>query len=761
MACTNCIMYETFYHLTATPFRLTPDPRFCFSHSGYAEARAYLQYAFKLGEGFIILTGRPGAGKTTLIESFLKELEASNVATATIVPANLETTDLLRSVAYVYGIQAEGLDKATLLRRIAQYFSTEMHRGRRVLLVIDEAQGLSHSALEELRLLADMQRGARPLLQIFLVGQEKLRSLMREPEMEQLQQRVIGTCRLGPMGLAETKNYIRHRLCRSGWTGDPELTGAAVLAIFQYTGGVPRHINKMCTRLLLYGFLQGQHILDKEDVVGIASELDEEHLSPVRSGQISQGETEGDAELDHSSILSDLEVRALQCASDELTPSAQQKSERCAAALNRRSEPASAEAHRRAAPRPQLREYYRPNAVQPGRAVNKAARYKGSILTARVLTALLRLQEKPALLFGVVAVVTVSIGSVTSYVERRSVEQSKSYVVNSQPLHTGSYATHDGVRREASGSQDVQPQWRRRDIPVMGPDQGVDRPVAGVATHEKNGVDISSQALQLSAPESAAPVRISPAAAAGQDDSRSDGAAQPGVHDDESGTQDSASSVASVALEGRAESLPVRLSSDDRTQVVVPSRSADSTSPDLDTAVTDASRPVAGTTVLPADGDLHQSTSSGQAVNSMVSANERISRLLILAKEALREDHLMIPARRSAYRYYQQVLSLEPGNAEALRGLGKIVERYVTLTRYAIQRQDKIRANRYITRALRVRPGDAHLLALKDSMKTAPVSAQPEPPAAPLKPSPQEAEEPRNIFQRLKDFFSGNSPESP
>jgi type II secretory pathway predicted ATPase ExeA len=132
---------EAFYHLTATPFRLTPDPKFCFSHSGHAEARAYLQYAFALGEGFIILTGRPGAGKTTLIESFLKELEASKVATARIAPANLETTDLLRSVAFAYHIQAEGLDKATLLRRISQNFSTLMHQGRRVLLVIDEAQG--------------------------------------------------------------------------------------------------------------------------------------------------------------------------------------------------------------------------------------------------------------------------------------------------------------------------------------------------------------------------------------------------------------------------------------------------------------------------------------------------------------------------------------------------------------------------------------------------------------------------------------------
>jgi hypothetical protein len=287
----------------------------------------------------------------------------------------------------------------------------------------------------------------------------------------------------------------------------------------------------------------------------------------------------------------------------------------------------------------------------------------------------------------------------------------------------------------------------------------VDRQVAGVATHGKSGVDISSRASQLPALESAAPVEVSPSAAAGQDDSGPDSAAQPGGHDDEAATQDSAQSVASVALDGRAASLPDRLNSDDRTQVVVPSHSAESASPDVDTAATDASRPVAGT-VPPAAGDSRQSTSSGQAVKSTVSANERIPRLLVLAKEALREDRLLIPARRSAYRYYQQVLSLEPGNAEALGGLGKIVERYVTLTRYAIQRQDNIKANRYITRALRVRPGDARLLALKDSIKTVSVSTQPEPPAAPLKSAPQAAEEPRSIFQRLKDFFSGNSPES-
>ena len=752
-------MYERFYHLTATPFRLTPDPKFCFSHSGYAEARAYLQYAFALGEGFIILTGRPGAGKTTLIESFLKELEASNVATASIAPANLETTDLLRSVAFVYDIQAEGLDKATLLRRITQYFSTLMHRGRRVLLVIDEAQGLSHSALEELRLLADLQEGARPLLQIFLVGQEKLRSLMREPNMEQLQQRVIGTYRLGPMGLAETKNYIQHRLCRAGWTGDPELTGAAILAIFQYSGGVPRHINKMCTRLLLYGFLQSQHILDKEDVVCVARELDEENLSPVGNGQSSPGEAEEDAGLvslqDDSISLSDLEVRALQDAGDALPPSAPPETKKSAAASISRSEPAPAATHRVAPPRPPQRGYVRPNAAQPRRAVFNAAQHRGSMPAARVLPSLLKLQEKPAVLFSVVVAVTVTTAVVTSYIERHAVEQSSLFVVNSQPLQPGPSATHAGESREAAGPQGAQPELRGQDVPGVASAQGVDGQVAGVATHGETGIDVASRVAQQSALVSAAPVEVSPAAVAGQGDSGSGSAAQPAGRDDDAGAQDSAQSVSSVAVESPAVSPPDRLSSDGQTQVVEPARSADSASPAVDTAMTDASGPVAPA-VPPATGDSRQPLSSGQAVVSAVSVNERITRLLELAGVALREDRLMTPAQRSAYSYYQQVLSLEPGNAKALGGLRRIVERYVTLTKYAIQRQDKINANRYITRALRIRPGDGRLLALKDSINTMSVSTQPEPPAAPLKSPPQEAEEPRNIFQRLKDFFSRN-----
>ena len=276
-------MYEAFYHLNSNPFRLTPDPKFCFSHAGYKSAREYLEYALKLGEGFIMVTGQPGTGKTTLVETFLKDVDTTRVSAKRVAVSGLEANDLLRSVAFAYDIEASGLDKATLRHRIQQYFVLQEQRGRRALLIIDEAQGLPPSSLEELRLLADLQAGSRPLMQLFLVGQESLRDLMSTPGMNQFQQRIIATCHLKPLGLRETRAYIKHRLCQAGWKGDPELTGAALLAIHQWTRGVPRHINKLCNRLLVLGYGKGKHILDEEEVQSISAELREEQLTSLGS----------------------------------------------------------------------------------------------------------------------------------------------------------------------------------------------------------------------------------------------------------------------------------------------------------------------------------------------------------------------------------------------------------------------------------------------------------------------------------------------
>jgi len=297
-------MFEAFYKLSANPFRLTPDPKFCFRHPSYNQAYAYLQYALRLGEGFILVTGRTGIGKTTLAEVFLGEIQQSEVVAARVASANVETADLLRVVAYAYGIDVAGVDKATVVLQLEQFFVRQTRAGRRVLLIVDEAQSLPHSALEELRLLADLQMDSRPLVQLFLVGQEKLRDVMREPDMEQFQQRVIGACHLEPLDLEGTKSYIEHRLRTAGWKGDPELSGAAVAVIFYYSKGVPRHVNKICTRVLLHGMLEEKHHLHKADVLSVAAELRAEQLAPMEAGE------SGAADAQQGQLLEELETGA-------------------------------------------------------------------------------------------------------------------------------------------------------------------------------------------------------------------------------------------------------------------------------------------------------------------------------------------------------------------------------------------------------------------------------------------------------------------
>ena len=276
-------MYERYYQLSAKPFRLKPDPNFCFSHSGYQRAREYLEYALDQGEGFVIVTGRPGTGKTLLLETFLREIDTRNVAAKRIALSSCSGEDLLRSVAYAYDMDAAGLDKATLRHRIHRYFIQQEQAGRRVLLIIDEAQALQHTALEELRILADLQTQSQLMLQLFLVGQNSLQDMMHAPDMEQFQQRVLANYHLVPLGLIETRAYIEYRLLLAGWNGDPEFTSAAVLAIYQLSKGVPRHINKICNRLLLLGYGKGCHVFDEEDVQTISAEMREEHLTAMES----------------------------------------------------------------------------------------------------------------------------------------------------------------------------------------------------------------------------------------------------------------------------------------------------------------------------------------------------------------------------------------------------------------------------------------------------------------------------------------------
>lgn len=269
-------MYESFYGLTGKPFQLNPDPAFLFSSKGHSSAYAYLKYGVFQGEGFIVITGEIGAGKTTLVRALLEELDPNHVVAAQLVSTMLDSDNLLRAVATAFGLSVRGEDKAHLLAGLEAFLTSLVTQHKRALLVVDEAQNLTAQALEELRMLSNFQLGDRALLQSFLVGQPELRDLMRAPTVQQLRQRIIASYHLGPMDKGETRGYVEHRLQRVGWKGDPAFADEAFARIYEATGGIPRRINQLCNRLLLAGYLAEKHALTRADVEEVASEIGSE-----------------------------------------------------------------------------------------------------------------------------------------------------------------------------------------------------------------------------------------------------------------------------------------------------------------------------------------------------------------------------------------------------------------------------------------------------------------------------------------------------
>ncbi len=274
-------MIQDFYALRSDPFRLSPDHAFCLRHPSFAKAEAYMEYALHQAEGFIMVTGQPGTGKTTLIDDLLARLQDQGLLAARLVSAQLEAMDLLRMTAFNFGIPVDGADKAEVLMNIQGFLADQVAQGRRPLLIIDEAQGLSLEAMEELRLLTNLRVNGRPILQIFLVGQEELRNLVLDPRMEQLHQRLIATCHLEPLDARGTAQYVLHRLRSAGWKGDPRLEAAVFPPIHRFSRGVPRRINLFCSRLLLHGALEARHHLTEADALAVLAELKSEHLSPT------------------------------------------------------------------------------------------------------------------------------------------------------------------------------------------------------------------------------------------------------------------------------------------------------------------------------------------------------------------------------------------------------------------------------------------------------------------------------------------------
>lgn len=268
-------MHVDHYGFREHPFLMTPDARLFYPSAGHSHAYAHLTYGLAQREGFIVITGEVGAGKTTLIERLCVQLDPAAFAVARIATTQVGGDDLLRLVADSFGVASDGT-KASLLQGIAATLRSSGEGGRRHLLIVDEAQALPVTAMEELRMLSNITDGGRALLQTILMGQPQLRRMIASPDLDQLRQRVLASYHLGSLSAEETHAYIEHRMHAVGWDGRPAWEPGTFEVIHRHSAGIPRRINRLCSRVLLSGALEGAEVLTMPMVMATAQELEED-----------------------------------------------------------------------------------------------------------------------------------------------------------------------------------------------------------------------------------------------------------------------------------------------------------------------------------------------------------------------------------------------------------------------------------------------------------------------------------------------------
>lgn len=277
-------MYEAYYGLSSKPFQLNPDPSFYFGSKQHRRAKAYLEYGVQRNEGFIVITGEVGAGKTTIVRGLLESLDPHKVVSAHLVTTQLDAEDTLRMVGAAFGVRVKDVSKSDILMSLEAYLLSQTSQGKRCLLIVDEAQNLTPRAVEELRMLSNFQFGQQALLQTFLVGQPEFRAILQSPTMQQLRQRVAATCHIGPLDAQETQAYVDHRLHCAGASGRSIFDAAAFEAIYLASGGIPRRVNLICDRLLLLGFLGNKDSIGLADVNEVVGEIQSESAQPPAAG---------------------------------------------------------------------------------------------------------------------------------------------------------------------------------------------------------------------------------------------------------------------------------------------------------------------------------------------------------------------------------------------------------------------------------------------------------------------------------------------
>ena len=689
-------MYEAFYQLSADPFRLSPDPAFSFQHRTYRKAMTYMLHALHRAEGFVMITGQPGTGKTTLVSDLVSTLSSDQVAVAKIVSTQLSSDDLLNMVAYSFNLDPEGWSKAKVLVQVERFLKQQYQQGRRPLLIVDEAQGMDKDALEELRLLTNMLVDNQQLLQVFLVGQEKLRDTVNTPALEQLQQRLIATTFLEPLDTDDTRAYIKHRLRHVNWRGDPLISTETYAMIQRYSHGIPRRINQICSRLFLHGSTEEKHRLGTADLEVVIEELQQELLLPMDKVSIFDA---APWLVEHDEETYEEELQTAPLVKKNILPTTEFQPE-----TDRSAKPAStrvAETRPRMTSREPVPDagpgaetdnnhasiHHRKRRWQPKLHALHAVPGSDTSRTERLRRDRIRKTDRPTMWGSAVILLVVMTATLVAY-------HNESVIV--QPV----------------SDQDT------RDLSQSGTTQPVQP-----ATVDSEVIAVSTEAA-MPTPEE-----------------QTDSGTRSNASNISSNSLGGSGAVAVLAVETGQKPVPEfdpietsppppQLTLVDPEKIPAPDTKSDEAAvqsvPGQDTPAPDRE----AVAVLSWENQAEEATTLAP-VNEISAAGpltkeEKIAELLANGQRSLQRDRLMIPKDDSAYYYFQQVLELDPGNSQVHYGMEQIVARYAVLITAALNRNDRNKAEQYITRGFRISQNDEDLQALRDRMNALPVKIAPE-----------------------------------
>lgn len=274
-------MYKSFYGLKENPFNVNPDPRFLFLTKQIEEALTGLMYGIQTRKGFITLTGEVGTGKTTLINRLLDWLHHRNARTAFLFNSRMNSNQLLDFILAEFDIPCDSKSKSQQLMKLNHWLLDRYRMGETVVLIIDEAQNLTHPVLEEIRLLTNLETSTEKLLQIVLSGQPELEEKLKLPQLRQLRQRIMLRCKTAALTKEQTLEYIAERLRIAGAEGSPIFSPAAIDAVHIYSLGIPRVVNLLCEHSLVNGFVDQQRPIQAQVVEEVAREFQLDEVEPI------------------------------------------------------------------------------------------------------------------------------------------------------------------------------------------------------------------------------------------------------------------------------------------------------------------------------------------------------------------------------------------------------------------------------------------------------------------------------------------------